>query len=334
MNKMWEPEFEDWSEDKVAMMSCELSTNSMSRGEYGVIMQIGTDEENFPIDAAIFWTDEMHLYLRYNWESWYKVSNDDPDNCSNICKRNSATLLLCTPTSIKHHAVKVYHIDRLPEELFGKDEGDASDSGKATQLDFDLPIPSAEDEDDEEAGKCAELSDAAFLASTIIFQGGKTIAHFEGERFAPFSADFYELNGHFIAASYFDKRGDWMADDDEVEDGDTPCWYGAKGIATSPLAIAAKIRTAIAPIVGSETPFHSLILINKKCNITNEICHSINWKDTEIRLVRQEQVADSMLDTVEEALKGYTGDSRPELVEWESRLLEALNAAFAKPAKK
>ena len=66
----------------------------------------------------------------------------------------------------------------------------------------------------------------------------------------------------------------------------------------------------------------------------NEICHSINWKDTEMRLVRQEKVVDSMLDTVEETLKGYTGDSRPELVEYEPRLLQALNAAFAKPAKK
>ena len=334
MNKMWEPEFEDWSEDKVSMSSCELATNSMSRGEYGVIMQIGADEENLPIDAAIFWTDEMHLYLRYNWESWYKVSNDDPDNCSSICKRNSATLLLCTTTSIKYHAVKVYHIDRLPEELFGKERSEASDGGKATQLDSDLPIPSTEDKKDEEAGNCTELSDAAFLASTIIFQGGKTIAHFETEYFEPFSADFYELNGHFVAASFFDKRGDWIADDEEVEDGDTPMWFGANGIATSPLAIAAKIRTAIAPIVGSQAPFHSLILINKKCNIMNEICHSINWKDTEMRLVRQEQIADSMLDTVEETLKGYTGDSRPELVEWKSRLLEALNTAFAKPAKK
>ena len=330
MNKMWEPEFKDWSEDKVSMSSCELATNSMSRGEYGVIMQVGTDEDNYPVDAAIFWTDEKHLYLRYNWESWYKVSNDDPDNCSNICKRNSAKLLLCTTTSIKHHAVKVYHIDRLPEELFGKQESETSDSGKAIQLDFDLPIPSDENEGKEETGNSAELTAAAFLASAIISRGGKTIAHFE---FESFSADFYELNGHFVAANYFDKSGDWMADEDS-EDGDLPMWYGAKGITTSPLALAAKIRTAIAPIVGSETPFHSLILINKKCNITNEICHSINWKDTEMRLVRQEQVADSMLDTVEETLKGYTGDSRPELVEWESKLLEALNAAFAKPAKK
>ena len=164
MNPAWEPEFEDWSEDKVSMSSCELATSSTSRNEYGVIMQMGIDDDHIPIDAAIFWTDEMHLYLRYNWESWYKVSNDDPDNCSSICKRNSAKLLLCTPTSIKHHAVKVYHIDRLPEELFGKEDSESSDSGNATQLDFDLPIPSAEDEDDEEADNSAELTDAAFLA--------------------------------------------------------------------------------------------------------------------------------------------------------------------------
>ena len=327
MNKMWEPEFDDWSEDKVSLSSCELSTHSSSRNEYGVIMPIGVDEDQRPEDAAIFWIDEMHIYLRYDWGTWYKVSTDDPDNCSNICKRNSATLLLCTTSSMKHHAVKVYHIDSLPIELFGKEESEASDSGKATQLDFDPPIPSAEGEDDDEAGNAVVLTDAAFLASTIIFRGGKTIAHFE---FEPFSADFYELNGHFVAASYFDKRGDWMADEDP-EDGDLPMWFGTKGIATSPLAIAAKIRTAIAPIVGSQTPFHSLIMINKKCNITNEICHSINWKDTEMRLVRREPIADSMLDTVEETLKGYTGDSRPELVECEPRLLEALNAAFAKP---
>ena len=141
MNKTWEPAFDDWSEEKVSMSSCELSTNSMSRNEYGVIMHMGMDDDSLPVDAAIFWTDEMHLYLRYDWATWYKVSNDDPDNCSNICKRNSATLLLCTTTSIKHHAVKVYHIDSLPEELFGKNEDQSSDVGNVTQLDFDLHLP-------------------------------------------------------------------------------------------------------------------------------------------------------------------------------------------------
>jgi hypothetical protein len=162
MNKIWEPEFEDWSEDKVSMSNCELSTTSISRGEYGVMMPIGSDEENLPIDAAIFWTDEMHLYLRYNWESWYKVSNDDPDNCSNICKRNSAKLLLCTTTSIKHHAIKVYHIDRLPEELFGKEESEASDSGTATQLDFDLHLPSLDDDGADETAEGGEAPNPDF----------------------------------------------------------------------------------------------------------------------------------------------------------------------------
>ena len=142
MNKMWEPEFEDWSEEKVSMSACELSTNSMSRGEYGVIMPVGEgDSSSYAGNAAIFWTDEMHLYLRYDWDQWYRVSNDDPDNCSSICKRSSATLLMCTTTSIKHHAVKVYHIDRLPEELFGKQESEASAGIEAVQpeLDFDSP---------------------------------------------------------------------------------------------------------------------------------------------------------------------------------------------------
>ena len=146
MNKAWEPKFGDWPEDKVTMSACELATSSMSRNEFGVIMQMGMEDDSFPEDAAIFWTDEMHLYLRYNWESWYKVSNDDPDNCSNICKRNAATLLLCTTTSIKHHPVKVYHIDKLPEELFGRPSDDTPAAPKAIQLAFDLNLPSMDDD--------------------------------------------------------------------------------------------------------------------------------------------------------------------------------------------
>ena len=138
MNKMWEPEFKGWSEGRVFLSSCELSTQSSARNEYGVMMQVGTDDNPYPVDAAIFWIDEMHLYLRYDWGLWYKISNDDPDNCANICKRSSATLLLCTTSSIKHHAVKVYHIDRLPKELFGQEESDASAGLEAIQLDLDF----------------------------------------------------------------------------------------------------------------------------------------------------------------------------------------------------
>ena len=330
MNKMWEPEFEDWSEDKVSMSSCELATNSMSRNEYGVIMQVGTEDDNPPTDAAIFWTDEMHLYLRYNWGLWYKVSNDDPDNCSNICKRSSATLLLCTPTSLKHHAVKVYHIDRLPEELFGKQESQTSNSPDVTQLDLDLPMPPIEEEDSEETMYDTEVSDEEFLASKILESGGRRITHFDCE---PYRSDFYELNGHFIAASYFTKGGDWMADEDS-DDGETPNWFGPKEIATSPLAVASKIRTAITPIIGSQIPFHSLVLINSKCSIMNEICHSTYWKDSDIQLIRQKRVSYSMLETVGETLRPMTGNSREELVGYESQIQVALDSAIAPQAIK
>lgn len=324
MNKMWEPEFDNWSEGKVTMLPGELPTSSMSRGEYGVMMQLGMCDDSIPIDAAIFWTDEMHLYLRYDWETWYKVSTDDPDNCSNICKRNSAKLLLCTTTSIKHHAIKVYHIDSLPEELFGKQENKPSDGGQATQLDFDLPIPSTDCDEDGEADDEDGQTDADFLASTILLSDGSNVAHFEFEKY---SIDFYELNGHLIAASYFDKHGDWMADEDS-ENGDTPVWFGAKEITKSPLAIAAKVRATVRPIIGEQAPFHSLILINKKCNIINENCHHPYWKNTDMQLVRKEKLADSMLNTVEETLKGFTGESRPEMAGYEPMILEALKAAF------
>ena len=68
MNKMWEPTFDDWSEDKVSLSSCELSTHSSSRGEYGVVMQVGDHEEPYAGNAALFWIDIQHLYLRYDWE--------------------------------------------------------------------------------------------------------------------------------------------------------------------------------------------------------------------------------------------------------------------------
>ena len=45
-------------------------------------------------------------------------------------------------------------------------------------------------------------------------------------------------------------------------------------------------------------------------------------------LVRKEKFGDSMLNTVEETLKEFTGESRPEMTGYEPMLLEALKAAF------
>ena len=326
MNKMWEPEFDDWFENKVSISPCELTTHSSSRNEYGVVMQVEPDDDHPPVDAAIFWTDPMHLYLRYNWGMWYKVATDDPGNCANICKRNSATLFLWSTSSIKNHAVRVYHIDSLPEELFGKPESDTSNSPKATQLDLDLPL--SPDDDSGKTTSDSKKTDPAFLAEKIIAMGGCHITHYDRE---PYQSDFYELNGHFIAASYFDHSGDWLADE-ESENGDTPVWFGAKGMVTSPVAVACKIRAALAPISAMHLPFHSMVLVNPRCSIINETNYFENWKDRSICLVRQQSICGSELGTVEDALKGFSGTSRPKLVEHASQIQAALDAALAEPS--
>ena len=318
MNKAWEPEFDDWSEEKVSMSSCELATNSISRGEYGVIMQIGTDEENLPVDAAIFWTDEMHLYLRYNWESWYKVSNDDPDNCSNICKRNSATLFLCTTTSIKHHAVKVYHIDRLPEELFGKQESEASDSGKAAQLDFDFPLQS--DDEIEKTASVPAQSVSACLAASIGEMGGQLISCIDN---GPYYTEVCELNGHLVVATHFNRDGDWLADEEPL-DGSNPSWYGTKSIAASPLAYAKALRERISTLIPTDVPILTFVVLSIGCNIINEKECLREWSESNVAFSRCQRLADSKIAALEDLLRDAKGEPRPELAELTQRISEAM----------
>ena len=322
MDKMWEPTFDDWTEDKVTLSICEVATHSTSRNEYGVMVQMGAGDEPYAGNAAIFWIDPLHLYLRYDWDVWYRISNEDPDNCANLCKRSTATLLLCTATAINHHAVRVYHIDSLPKELFGKQESDASRDAKATQLDFDLLM--SIDDDTKKTACVPEEKDSVFLTTKILEMGGHHITHYGRE---PYQSDFYELNGHFIAASYFGLPGDWLADE-ESEAGTTAVWFSTEGIATSPVAIAGKIRAALAPICITLLPFHSLVLINPRCNIMNESNYFENWKDRSICLVRQQCIRDSGLGTVEDALKGYSGTRCPKLVEYASQIEAALDSAL------
>ena len=326
MNEMWEPTFDGLQESRVSLSPCELSTQSMSRDEYGVIIQPDEDT-SYAGNAAIFWTDPMHLYLRYDWDQWYAVSNSDPDNCANICRRNAATLLVCTNTSVKHHAVRVYHIDKLPESLFGR-LGDDTDKPEDT----DKPLDDRDDEQPSAAtdlcgeiedGKGTpedEVGDATALAMLIGEMGGRRIARFMRD---PFRADFFELNGHFIAVTYFERDGDWLADEETI-DGDLPSWFGEKGIATSPVTAVATIRGIIAPLVVPAT-FVSLVVINRSCNVVNESEQRELWKEERVFAVRLSRLAESKLPMAADILEALSGESMPELVEAAPRIKEALD---------
>ena len=295
MNKKWEPTFDDWSEDHVSMSSCELSTNSMSRGEYGVIMQLGVADDSFPVDAAIFWTDEMHLYLRYDWGTWYKVSNDDPDNCSNICKRNSATLLLCTTSSVKHHAVKVYHIDKLPEELFGRQTDDAPKSVQGTQLDLDL-----EDPPPTQTMPPALEIQAAVDAEIEKF-GGCAWSRFRPGNNRLYSFDFVQIGAKFYTIVYADIDGDWLADEEALA-GELPLWFSEKTHRVSPVFQAMKCCTFFA----HELPrikIDPIVALPEKCIVLNDEEMQRCWRETcGTAVVRTKRIGESNLDTLHDHL--------------------------------
>lgn len=324
MNRRWEPKFDGWSEDRVFMSPCELATHASSRNEYGVVVQENEDGQP-PSDAAIFWTDETHLYLRYDWGTWYRISNDDPAVCSNICRRSSATLFLASGAAAKNHTVKVHRIGELPEELFGSREQEAPDAHGPTQLDLGLCMPAADAGGEEETPESREIDGSAFLFSLIAGMGGRHIAQYATE---PHLFDFFELNGSFIAASYFCRCGGWMANE-EAEDGDTPVWLGAKGIAVSPVATANKIRAALAPVGPAIQPIISIVLVGPGCRIMNETDYFGNRKDISIRLVRRQEARGSMLEAAETVLKRITGGSRPELAGYAPAIRHALASVFA-----
>ena len=348
MDKTWEPEFDGWHEDRVSLSSCELSTHSTSRNEYGVVMQVGEDEESYVGDAAILWTDPMHLYLRYDWGQWYKVSNDDPENCAGICKRNTATLMLCTMTSIKYHAIRVYHIDKLPEELFGRQTDDSPNSAKATQTDLDLEIPApsvvdinvgeetpsplpklpdlfASDTDEE---KEVEKQVDVFVEQTMPFdneiqaavdaeiekRGGRVYSRFRPGNNRLYSFDFVQIGKRFFTVVYAGFVGDWLADEDAFLEG-PPLWFSEKDNRGSPIFQATKCCSFFSKEL-PQIKIDSLVVLPKKCVVINDEEMQDCWREKcNTTVVRTKKIKETVLQTLHEHLASQPVDDieNPEL---------------------
>lgn len=277
MHKMWEPTFKDWSEDKVFMSSCELPTHSTSRNEYGVILQTGDGEEPYAGEAAIFWTDEMHLYLRYDWETWYRISTDDPDNCSNICKRHTATLLRCTTSSMKHHAVKVYHIDRLPEELFGRQS--AADGEEKS---VDNEIQSAVD-------------------SAIAKYGGRVWSRWKMGDGKLYNFDFAQIGKKFYTIVYADLGGDWLADEEASGD-EVPLWFSEHAYQASPVFQAMKCRAFFEKELPQIT-VEALVVLPEAVNITNAENLQRHWCEVcKTNVAKTKRTGETTLPELDELL--------------------------------
>jgi hypothetical protein len=326
------------------------------------MMQIGTDEENLPIDAAIFWTDEMHLYLRYNWESWYKVSNDDPDNCSSICKRNSAKLLLCTMTSIKHHAVRVYHIDKLPEELFGRQTDDAPNSDKVAQLDLDLedsqpPVLNCKDDDDEAPPSLPNMPDQfskdsdeekevekqveAFVVQTMPFDieiqtvvdaemeqhGGCVYSRFRPGNNRLYSFDIAQIGKRLYSIVYADFAGDWLADEDSFV-GDPPLWFSESSHRVSPVHQAIRCREFFNKEL-AHIKIESIVVLPEKCVIINGEDMIGCWRDKcGTTVVRTKRIDETTLPTLHEYIAEHPIDDSAEVPKLDVVELVGISSRF------
>ena len=341
MNKTWEPEFDGWHENRVSLSPCELSTHSTSRNEYGVFMQVGEDEEAYAGDAAIFWTDPMHLYLRYDWGQWYKVSNDDPENCASICKRNTATLMLCTSSSIKYHAVRVYQIDKLPEDLFGRQTDDTSNSTKATQPNLDLEVPTplvvnVDDDDgtspplpklpdlfasDTDEDKDVEKEVEAFVEQTMPLdneiqaavdaeiekRGGRVYSRFRPGNNRLYSFDFVQIGKRFFTIVYADFTGDWLADEDAFAE-EQPLWFSEKDHRVSPVFQAVKCRSFFSKEL-PQIKIDSLVVLPKKCVVINDEEIQECWREKcGTTVVRTKKIKETVLQTLHEHLASQPVD--------------------------
>lgn len=310
-NQEWEPTYEGAEECKVEMSDTFVTTHSGSRSEYGVMVQ--QPEYPYEGNGAIFWIDPQHIYFRYAWGLWFPVSNDDPENCETICKRKNGTLYLCSLSSIKHFPVKIYHIDHLPEELFGIAKEESTDHAEATEEESSREPEAAEEDEGP--------SVPAFVKECVRCRNGNYIAESDSDQFP---SAFYELNGHFLCVTFFDQEGDWLADEESFADEKWPSWFGVTSAVVSPLAAAVALREKIQPLIPQDVPFHSIVVANPKCTIVNEGEFSSRWKASRVIFTQKDPGAESSLASTEKILDGFDGNSRPVLWKYAPAIRDAL----------
>lgn len=113
----WSPTYSGTSEGEIRLSGDLAGTYSHSDNELGISLPFPA--EDYQDEGALFWIDTQHLYLRFNWTSWYPVSGDNAPQCAEICRRHSVILMLYSSNVTRRHTIPVYHLESLPSFLFG-----------------------------------------------------------------------------------------------------------------------------------------------------------------------------------------------------------------------
>lgn len=114
-NPGWIPAYPRRKDSKVRLSDCELQTFISGHCPGVTIVDIPLDH------PAFFWTDANHVYVRANWETWCTVSLSNPVHVAALCAARNCRITHSMDNAIIEKTAPVFHIEGLPQELFGQD---------------------------------------------------------------------------------------------------------------------------------------------------------------------------------------------------------------------
>lgn len=148
----WEAVYDDFDEGKVSM-DYDTLTLSRSGREISLTLQIST-QPDYTGAGALFWIDAGNVFLRYNWQTWYRVPKENLDILKDVAGRHAITLSLFKDNEFKSYPLRIFHVDSLPEHLFEEKDVPATEEDEPTTPDgpdaFNLFGDSNPDDDSDE----------------------------------------------------------------------------------------------------------------------------------------------------------------------------------------
>ena len=108
----WRPKYPLTEEKKIELVDCELQTQILDKHP-------GINVIDYRLDSpACFWTDPEHVYLRVNWGQWCTISMSSPEQVAALRAAPFCHVINSVDNVIKDVTAPVYHIGKLPRELF------------------------------------------------------------------------------------------------------------------------------------------------------------------------------------------------------------------------
>lgn len=249
----WKPEFPKSDDRKVNMCSNAVQTFSVSR-EVGVMITEDVEKQS----PACFWVDEKNVFLRMNWGTWYKVSTDSPETVSAICRRHTAKLTQIVGNCSKDCFIPVFHLDRLPAEIF---DGVPGDDGGGEEV-----PPSKE----ERTRRARER-----LVARMIDRMGEVVGKYrkgEGE-FVLIRSE----QGLLLVSFFADSVTEWLADEESFC-GDPPQWFSETSHLQSPLHAVGQAAKYLKTEYGIDSI--PVVILDDAIDIINREDMSGEWRKT------------------------------------------------------